>query len=276
MPRATSLQVALALSVSGLACGRTLATAGVAEAGTDSRPTVDAPAGPDVTSPGDGSTRDSDAPLDVTLPTEAAVGPDAAAGCNIGGVSYAASMVNPQNVCQSCQPGLSRGAWSDVANGAACDAGVCQAGSCGSVCPASCTVDSECQSQCPSAGSDASGLVNCCDQMLSKCVVVGTPDSICPDLKPVCPSQCTSDQECQSGCPVSPSATPICCNAPTARCTPSSTGACPNAVACVQSLDCISDSDCVAMCSMVPTGFTPCCYRGDGSCYFAQGVSCPI
>lgn len=69
-------------------------------------------------------------------------------GCNIGGQPYASGAVNPQNPCQSCQPGVSTTAFSPLGNGAACedDANVCngtrtcQNGSCAAAgAPITCT-----------------------------------------------------------------------------------------------------------------------------------------
>ncbi len=56
-------------------------------------------------------------------------------GCEIGGVYYMASASDPNNSCQTCQPGTSRSAWSNVADGTECGNGqVCSAGQCGTQC----------------------------------------------------------------------------------------------------------------------------------------------
>jgi formylglycine-generating enzyme len=60
-------------------------------------------------------------------------------GCEIGGAYYAPSVTNPNDACQSCQPGVSTGTWSDGADGSTCDAGTCSSGSC-SAAPPSCAV----------------------------------------------------------------------------------------------------------------------------------------
>lgn len=56
-------------------------------------------------------------------------------GCEIGGVYYAANSTDPNNGCQSCQPGTSSSAWSSVTDGTACGNGqVCASGTCGTQC----------------------------------------------------------------------------------------------------------------------------------------------
>jgi hypothetical protein len=51
-----------------------------------------------------------------------------ASDCEIAGAFYAANAVNPSQACQTCQPGVSTTAWSDLANGAGCGSGsVCNA-----------------------------------------------------------------------------------------------------------------------------------------------------
>ncbi len=56
-------------------------------------------------------------------------------GCGIGGVYYAPSAANPNNACQSCQPGASTSAWTSASNGTSCGNGqVCAAGACGTQC----------------------------------------------------------------------------------------------------------------------------------------------
>jgi hypothetical protein len=67
-------------------------------------------------------------------PGEVCDGVSCASGCFIGGTFYAASAVS-SNGCQSCQPGTSTTAWSNVATGTSCGTDdVCNAGSCGSGC----------------------------------------------------------------------------------------------------------------------------------------------
>ncbi len=54
--------------------------------------------------------------------------------CDIGGTVYGSAVVNPVNACQSCQPGTSTSAWSNL-NGASCGSGeVCNGASCGAGC----------------------------------------------------------------------------------------------------------------------------------------------
>lgn len=60
------------------------------------------------------------------------------AQCLIGGTVYATGMPNPSNGCQSCQPGTSTTAWTDLASGTSCGSGrVCSA----AVCFAGCFID---------------------------------------------------------------------------------------------------------------------------------------
>ena len=56
-------------------------------------------------------------------------------GCEVGGMFYAAGTPNPGNACQTCQPGTSTSAFSNVADGTSCGSGqVCSNGTCGSQC----------------------------------------------------------------------------------------------------------------------------------------------
>ena len=54
--------------------------------------------------------------------------------CNIDGKVQPSGTANPSNVCQSCQPGTSTNAWSNVVDGTTCPGGVCSAGGCASAC----------------------------------------------------------------------------------------------------------------------------------------------
>ncbi len=57
------------------------------------------------------------------------------AGCSIGAEIHASGELNPDNPCQSCQPGASATAWTDEADGTDCGNGaVCAAGQCGTQC----------------------------------------------------------------------------------------------------------------------------------------------
>jgi hypothetical protein len=74
-------------------------------------------------------------------------------GCEIGGVYYATSALNPNNPCQTCQPGTSLSAWSNLSNGTACGNGqVCASGSCGNQCDIGGTI----------YGSNATNPTNAC------------------------------------------------------------------------------------------------------------------
>jgi hypothetical protein len=55
-------------------------------------------------------------------------------GCEIAGVYYAKGASNPNDACQSCQPGATT-AWSNVADGSSCGNGqICSNGQCGTQC----------------------------------------------------------------------------------------------------------------------------------------------
>jgi hypothetical protein len=54
--------------------------------------------------------------------------------CDIGGMVYASGQLDPSNDCESCQPGTSTVAWTDLSTGASCSSGVCSAGSCEAAC----------------------------------------------------------------------------------------------------------------------------------------------
>jgi hypothetical protein len=62
-------------------------------------------------------------------------GATCAPGCFVDGTVYAPNVANPGNPCQTCQPGTSTVAFSNIANGTSCGSGqVCNAGSCGMGC----------------------------------------------------------------------------------------------------------------------------------------------
>ena len=62
-------------------------------------------------------------------------GGDSGAGCVIGGTSYASGAADPNNACQSCQPGVSASTWSNLTDGASCGSnGICRTGACVSGC----------------------------------------------------------------------------------------------------------------------------------------------
>jgi hypothetical protein len=57
------------------------------------------------------------------------------AGCYINGTYYATNALEPGNPCQSCQPGTSTSAWSNIPDATNCGNGqVCMSGQCGSGC----------------------------------------------------------------------------------------------------------------------------------------------
>ncbi len=104
----------------------------------------------------DAGSSDSTAPSpepEASLEAEASLGPEAsleadassnsmpesgsqsALPCDINGTSHAKDTPNPSNACQTCQPGLSTSAWSNVADGTGCGSGnVCGGGTCVAAC----------------------------------------------------------------------------------------------------------------------------------------------
>ncbi len=55
--------------------------------------------------------------------------------CDIGGTLVSTGAANPNNTCQSCQPGTSTSSWTNIADGTSCAANeVCSGGSCQSGC----------------------------------------------------------------------------------------------------------------------------------------------
>lgn len=57
------------------------------------------------------------------------------AGCEIGSAYYAPSAASPTNGCESCQPGVTTSAWSNLADGTVCGGGgICHTGACASGC----------------------------------------------------------------------------------------------------------------------------------------------
>jgi len=56
-------------------------------------------------------------------------------GCEIGGVEYATGATNPNDPCESCQPGASTAVWSSLPDGVDCGNGqLCGSGVCGQRC----------------------------------------------------------------------------------------------------------------------------------------------
>ena len=134
-------------------------------------------------------------------------------GCEIGGVYYMANAVNPNNVCQSCQPGTSTSAWSNLTDGTACGGvQICGGGQCGTQCDIAGQVyasgavnpSNPCQSCQPGTGTTAwstlasgtscgSGDVCNGTSCVSDCYVGGTfyttgqanPTNVCQTCLPV-------------------------------------------------------------------------------------------
>ncbi len=56
-------------------------------------------------------------------------------GCEIAGVYFAATVVNPNDACQSCQPASATASWTNLSDGTSCgNAQVCASGQCGTQC----------------------------------------------------------------------------------------------------------------------------------------------
>jgi hypothetical protein len=86
-----------------------------------------------------------------------------AAGCYIGSEFVAPNAAAQLDACQTCQPGTSTSAWTDLADGTPCSPGVCQAGACVDDCYIGSTFETAgkanpsnaCQSCQPSASATA-------------------------------------------------------------------------------------------------------------------------
>ncbi len=113
-------------------------------------------------------------------------------GCEIGGAYYAANVGNPNNLCESCQPGATTSDWTLVADGTDCGNGqLCS--------------DGECGTQCDIAGmvyaSSAANPMNAC-QSCQPGVSTDTWSGIAPGTS--CGSGKVCDgTTCTSGCYVS-------------------------------------------------------------------------
>jgi hypothetical protein len=65
-------------------------------------------------------------------------------GCDIGGTLFDSGATNPVNICQTCQPGVSTSAWTNLANGTSCGSGViCASGTCSNDCDIGVGLDQE-------------------------------------------------------------------------------------------------------------------------------------
>ena len=108
--------------------------------------------------------------------------------CTIGGTTYTAGQANPANPCQSCQPSVSASAFTDIADGTACDDGnactdndVCTGGACAGTSYA-CAAPDQCQQPGTCNGDGTCSFANVTD---------GTA---CNDG-----NACTADDTCQAG-----------------------------------------------------------------------------
>jgi MYXO-CTERM domain-containing protein len=117
-------------------------------------------------------------------------------GCIIGGACVASGALNPANACQSCQPGASTTAYSNVSDGTTCDDGnqcdlndTCVAGACVAGSHVVCTADS-----CHTAGTCNPGNGVCSAATLnagfcfiaSACVASGATNggNVCATCQP--------------------------------------------------------------------------------------------
>ncbi len=124
---AWGIGVACALASVPLAgCEALLSTGSLSERGTDA-------AGQDsTTTDGAGSSSGADSASEAGKDGATEAGPSL---CTISGATYPSGTTNPSDVCQTCQPGVSATAWTNVADGLSCGSeGVCHTGSCVSGC----------------------------------------------------------------------------------------------------------------------------------------------
>lgn len=145
-------------------------------------------------------------------------------GCFINGSYYPAGALNPANICQTCAPLSATNAWSNVQDGAICDAGTCvsgaqcSAGACvgqalpdGSACNDGnpCTSGDACLAGvCAGAPYSCPGSTSCsmsaCDGN-GGCTTVNAPlGSSCADAHPIPgvnkPGVCDATGVCTYGC----------------------------------------------------------------------------
>ena len=110
-------------------------------------------------------------------------------GCDVAGVFYAPSTPNPNNACQSCEPGASTSALTSVVTGTVCGNGqICQAGVCGTQCDVGGTIY-------PSATPNPSNACQTCQPGTS----TGTWGALA-DGTSCGPAQVCSAMTCTSGC----------------------------------------------------------------------------
>ncbi len=268
---AASVVTILTCGVGGGACGKvaTVDEYAVHEGGMDAKVQPRDAYARDARADHGVDARGGDATRDVR--TTDVLPPDSSTGCEVGAVSYAANEVNPGNDCQSCQPTVSRSAWSDMVDGELCGiAGTCQSGTC-MTCPSSCTTDSDCESQCPPSGST---FPNCCDSVTALCFT--SPSSTCPGpAAPTCASPCTADSECQTLCPTAPSGSTNCCDTAAATCGVWGLPTCPGPSPPVCASTCASDADCRSRCPAAPAGTILCCDTRTYLCAPFPQSACP-
>jgi hypothetical protein len=122
-------------------------------------------------------------------------------GCRIGGLVYASGAVNTANQCQSCQPAVSKTAWSNLGAGPSCNDG--NACTDGDHCSAGTCVGTPVVCNAPGACETATGA-SCSAGVCSYPAAVG---KACDDGN-ACTTgdQCNGTKQCAG--------TPVVCNAP--------------------------------------------------------------
>jgi hypothetical protein len=103
------------------------------DGGEDASTDVTTDSGTDGTTPGDSGAPDVVAPSDGPASSDGSTF-DASGDCVISGTVYTPGAANPANACETCEPSMSRIAWTLSANGSGCgpaDAGsVCNSNTC--------------------------------------------------------------------------------------------------------------------------------------------------
>ncbi len=146
------------------------------------------------------------------------VGGGCVAKCVIGGTVWNAGAANPANACQTCQPGTSTSAWSNIGDGTACNDGnactkndKCIAGTCGGT-AYTCTANA-CQQASTCNGSGGCTVVNkgngvACPggSCTAGCCVTG-----CGAPTPACGQTTSGTDNCGNACSLNGGACPDPC-----------------------------------------------------------------
>jgi hypothetical protein len=130
------------LGLSDVGVDRAKGDAGSSRDGTSTSGDDEFGSGDDRSVPSDSAAVDPVSPgLDATVPEtslDSSTAMDSRPStdeCDVGGTTYSSGAPNPTNSCQSCQPGVSRSAFSDLTDGTSCGTGgICHTGACVSGC----------------------------------------------------------------------------------------------------------------------------------------------